>query len=268
MSKRNQYKLGEPLGDSLTQVTYGKHRIYGGGGGGKSTTTQNIPTELKPLANEYTSQAIGLSKTPYSPYTGDRFADLNQTQQSGLNLATNRALGGSDVMNAGQQNVMDTLSGKFMNANPYMDAMFKNAASGITDAYRTGTAAQTDASAARSRNIGGSAYEQMVVQNERNLANSLSDAAANIYGQNYNNERANQLQAWNAAQSYGQAPYQDASQLMNAGQVLQDQAQQGKDFNYQQFMEQQNLPYKNLAAMSGVFNSNLGGSSTTSGGGK
>lgn len=240
-----------------------------GGGGGTSTTTQNIPYELKPLATAYTQKAMGLSDT-YNPYTQQRFEDLNPTQLGGLDMTINRAANGSPVMDAGQQNVMDTLSGKFMNANPYMDAMFQNAAGKITDAYRTGTAAQTDAAFANSRNYGGSAYQQAVGQNQSNLANSLAGAAANIYGQNYQQERQNQLNAWGAAQNYGNQAYTDASQMLNAGQIMQDQGQQQKDFNYQQFQEAQNMPYKNLAAMSGVFGSNLGGSSTTtqSGGGK
>ena len=86
-------------------------------------------------------------------------------------------------------------------------------------------------------------------------------------------QQAQAGQKLNAAQlglNYGNQAYTDAGQLMQAGQTLQDQQQQGLDFDYQQFLEQQNLPYKQLAAMSGVFGSNLGGSSTTTqtGGGK
>jgi hypothetical protein len=64
--------------------------------------------------------------------------------------------------------------------------------------------------------------------------------------------------------------YQDAGQLMNAGQIQQDEQQKALDWGLQQFQEQQDYPYKNLAAASGVFGTNLGGSSTTksSGGGK
>lgn len=79
------------------------------------------------------------------------------------------------------------------------------------------------------------------------------------------------LNAAQLAPTYGNQAYTDAAQLLNAGQVRQDQAQQGMDFDYSQFQEQQNLPYKQLAAMSGVFGSNLGSTSSTQqkgGGGK
>ena len=249
-----------------------RHPGYNGGGGssGTSTTTQQIPAELKPLATKYSSVATGLFDQPYQSFTDQRYADLNPAQLGGVGMTINRALGGDALTNAGYGNVMDTLQGKYMNSNPYLDQMFSGAANKITDAYRTGTAAQTDAAFANSRNYGGSAYQQMVGQNQTNLADSLGNLASNIYGNNYNMERANQLQAWGMAPQYGNLAYQDAAQLMGAGQTLQDQAQQGLDFGYQQWQDAQNKPYKDLAAAAGVFGSNLGGSSTTtqSGGGK
>ena len=93
--------------------------------------------------------------------------------------------------------------------------------------------------------------------------------ATDMYGGAYAQDQANRMQAIGMAPTYGNAAYQDAGQLMNVGQMYQDQSQQGLDFNYQQYQDEENDPYKKLAAMSGVFGSNLGASSTTqqSGGG-
>ena len=107
---------------------------------------------------------------------------------------------------------------------------------------------------------------------QETLQTGLGDIANQMYGSQYQNDQANRLSAISQAPTFGNQAYTDASKLMAAGQTLQDDAQQNYDFGYQQFQDQQNLPYKNLAAMSGVFGSNLGGSSTTtqqsSGGGK
>lgn len=81
------------------------------------------------------------------------------------------------------------------------------------------------------------------------------------------NWATNNLNATGQALGYGNQAYTDAQQLMNVGQMQQDQSQQGLDFNYQQYQDKLNLPYKQLAAMSGVFGSYPGGSSTTTGGG-
>jgi hypothetical protein len=98
---------------------------------------------------------------------------------------------------------------------------------------------------------------------QEQFAKQLGDTASNMYGQAYETDRNRQMQSIGMAPQFGNLAYQDASQLLNAGQLQQDQAQQQQDFNYQQYQEEQNLPYKNLAAMSGVFGSFPGQSSTT-----
>jgi len=255
MSKLTQYKLGEPFGESSTKIAFGKHRIYGGGGGGDSVTSTEIPEELKPLANRYVSEANKLFDTPYQGFEGQRYAGLDPYQSQGLEAIAQRATGGDALMNAGYGNVMDTLSGKYMSpdSNPYLRQNVQNAMDQVGGTINS----QFNKPGA----FGGSAHEGV-------MSRELGGIASNMYGQNYANERNNQLQAWGAAPTFGNAVYQDATQLMNAGQMKQDEAQKGLDWNLEKFQEQQDYPYKNLSAASGVFGSNLGGSSTSSGGGK
>lgn len=247
---------------------FGPRKLFKGGGG-KSTTTQSIPTELKPLATAYANKAMGLSNEGYTPYTGQRFADLNGIQGSALGMMAARALGGSPEMRAGSNALTQTLSGSMLNGNPYLQSQIDQGAQSLTRNYQNAVNG-TDSTFARSGAFGGSAWQQAQDNNSRNLATEMGNLENNVRFQNYGMERANQMQALGMAPTYGNQAYQDASQLMKAGQVLQDQQQQGLDFNYQQFQDEQNLPYKQLAAMSGVFGSNLGMQTTTkqSGGGK
>lgn len=109
---------------------------------------------------------------------------------------------------------------------------------------------------------------------DSNLNRSLTAATttANL-GESYagrqdaatQNQAHNQLQAANLATTYGNADYNDANQMMNAGAARRGLEQPNLDFRYQQFQDQQNMPVKQLQAMSGVFGSNLGGTSTTTG---
>ena len=91
-----------------------------------------------------------------------------------------------------------------------------------------------------------------------------------MYGQAYETDRNRQMQSIGMAQQFGNQAYNDANQLLSAGQLQQDQSQQQQDFNYQQFQDRQNDPYKRLAAMSGAFSGAPGQSSSTTstGGGK
>lgn len=226
-----------------------KHKLEKGGGGssggGTSTTTQNIPDELKPLATQYTSDAIELSNQPYSPYSGQRYEDLNATQNVGIGMVQNRALGGSQTVDNAENQLNQMISGS---SNPYLDQMYDRAAGKVSGSVN----GQFNKPGA----FGGTAHQQV-------LADSLGGMATDLYGGAYAQDRANQMQAIGMAPQFGDLAYKDASQLLNVGQIQQDNAQNPLDFQYQQFQEQQNDPYKKLAAMSGVFGSNLGGSSTT-----
>lgn len=224
--------------------------MSGGGGGGNSTTITEIPAELKPLASRYTQEATKLFDTPYQGYTGDRYAGMDPYQTSALNAIAARATGGDQLMNAGYGNLQDTLSGKYMSpdSNPWLKQNVQNAmdqAGGTINSQFNKPGA-----------FGGSAHEGV-------MSRELGGIASNMYGQNYANERQNQINAWGAAPTYGNMAYTDANQLLNAGQLKQDEAQKGLDWRLQQFQEQQDYPYKNLAAASGVFGTNLGGTSKT-----
>lgn len=227
-------------------------RLYKGGGGGSSTTVESIPDELKPLASAYTNKAINLSNQGFTPYGAPRYADLNSTQQLGIGMVQDRALNGSPTMRNAEGALNQTIQG---GTNPYLDAMVNKAQASVLG--------NANAAAARSGSFGNSGIAEQA-------AKQMGDVATQMYGGAYESDANRRLQAIGMAPTFGNAAYSDAQQLMNAGQVMQDQKQQNLDFNYQQFQDATNLPYKQLAAMSGVFGSNLGGTSTTTqqGGGK
>lgn len=226
----------------------------GGGGGPASTTTQNIPEELRPLAARYTQDAIALSDQGYTPFNGQRFADLNWTQEQGLEQIAQRAVHGSDTINNAEGQLNQIIAGG--NTNPYLDSMVNRAQDSVRSQFNTG--------AVNSGSFGNSGLQEQ-------FQKGLGDVATQMYGQAYDQDRARQMQGIGMARDFGNQAYTDAGQLLNAGQIRQDQAQQGLDFGYQQFQEEQNDPYRRLAAMSGVFQGAPGQSSTTTnphGGGK
>jgi len=102
-------------------------------------------------------------------------------------------------------------------------------------------------------------------RNQQN--NQFNSSMGNDYASRNDQMKNNML---NLAPTYGNQAYTDASQLMKVGQQWQDNSQQGLDAQYQSYLDQQNDPYKKLAAMSGVFGSGIGQTSATksSGGGK
>ena len=247
-SRRELYAAGEPLGDSATRIEGGR-RILGGGGGGSSTSRPTIPDELKPLAELYVKQATNIANTPWQGYQGQRYADLNGTQQLGIGMIQSRALNGSQTMNNAESNLNQIMNGG--NTNPYLDQMVNKAQTQVKNNFMN--------SAISSGSFGNSGLQQQYGQ-------GMADIAAQMYGNAYSQDQANRMTAINMAPTFGNAAYQDAGQLINAGNLQQNNAQQKLDFGYQQFQDAQNYPFKQMQATGGVIGQNMGSTTTTSGG--
>lgn len=247
-------EFGGPALGALPSFKGDTIKPHKGGGKQSSTTSTQIPKELKPLANAYAAKAMDLSKQAYNPYTDQRFADLNADQMQGIDAMMARAQGGSGTIQNAEQQLNQIIAGG--QTNPYLDQMVQKAQDSVKSNFNTG--------AVNSGSFGNSGLQEQ-------FQKGLSDTATQMYGNAYETDRARQMQGIGMAQQFGNQAYTDAEQMLKAGQIQQDQAQQGLDFNYQQWQEKENLPYKQLAAMSGVFSSGLGGQTVTTskgGGGK
>lgn len=245
---------------------FGPRRLYkGDGGGGTSVTTPTIPDELKPLATQYTQTALNYANTPFQAYGGQRYADLNGTQNNALQMIQNRAMNGSETMNNAESALNKFIQGG--NTNPYLDQMVNRAQQSVANNYNLITKPQTETAMVNSGSFGNSGLQQMQANEQKQAAQQMSDIATQMYGNSYGIDQANRMQAIGMAPTYGNAAYTDAGQLLQAGNTQQNQAQNNLDFAYQQFQNQQDYPIKQLGAMSGVIGQNMGQTTTQSGGG-
>lgn len=266
ISRRDLYALGEPLGNA-TRRECGRIVCGDGGGGGDSSSTSRpfIPDELKPLANRYTDLAIQYSNTPWQGFQGQRFADLNGTQQQGLDMIQNRAQNGSQTMGNAEGALNNMLTGN--QTNPYLDSLVNKAQQSVADNFNYMAKPQLESAGVQSGSFGNANMDQRMGLQQKAAAQQMSDIATQMYGNAYNTDQANKIQAMNLAPTYGNAPYNDAAQLLNAGGISQAQQQKGLDFGYNQFVDQQNYPVKQLQAMSGVLGQTMGNTTSSSGGG-
>lgn len=200
-------------------------------GGGGSTTTTEIPREYRPLATEYAARASQLSNEQFTPYSGQRVAGLSDAQNQAGGFYQN-------AMGAG--------------TNPYLDQMVGRAQSGLVDQYNNVIRPQQDAMMARSGSFGNSGVQQTVGQDQNQLIRGLNDISTQMYGGQYNNDQAYRMNA--------------ANQLGQFGQQQQNTQQNQLDFNYQQFQDQMNQPYRNLQTLGSPLSMNLGSVTRQSGG--
>lgn len=146
------------------------------------------------------------------PYGGDWVADPTKGQLSLIDKITKMGMGGgSGVVGGAQQYALDVMNGKYLDQNnPYL----AKAAAAAQDQIARSIGGQF----AGSGMAGSPAHLQYMTQ-------EFSNAAAPLYFQNYQNERANQAQMASLAPQLDQAGYYGLNQGLNAQGLLQSQQQ-------------------------------------------
>ena len=195
--------------------------IMGGGGGGKTTSSVTIPKWLKPIVKPLyqRSAAIGtqIGNQAYSKYGGQRVADINSGMQNAITGLSNspgsaayrdagalgaRMAGGGMNYQANQPNYNaskaltgDTLSGKYINNNPYLQDVINSTSRGVTDNFSKTMRPQMDANMQRQNAFGGSGWQQSNNDMNASLAQQLADSEGQMRYNNYATERGYQNQA-------------------------------------------------------------------------
>lgn len=233
-----------------------------GKGGGSSTSNSQIayPDEIKPLLSNVANLSTQLANTPWQGYGGQRYADLNDTQNQALQGITDRATGGSELWNQAQSSLQQMMGDQ---QNPYLDQQVTNAQKSVVDSYNLSTKPQMESAMVGSGSFGNSGLQQMQRQSQNQLQQNLGNVATEMYGNAFNTNQANKLQALGMAQGFANQDYTDLNQQLTAGNAYQDQAQNNADFNYEQWQSQQDDPYKKLQAMTGVMTGTAGSTTTT-----
>ena len=262
--------------------------LEGGDGGGSpqptSTSTTTIPEYAKPYAERTLGKAEALTDAPYQTYGGERIAASTPEQQAarqgvagmqlpgqfaaGTGLA---AAGGLGALGAGQQYMaMATDPGAqqaFM--SPYMQNVVDlQKQEAIRDAQK-GMLAQ-NLGAARQGTYGGARQLLAGTERERNLQQNLANIQA-VGSQKAYEDAMRGMQFGTTAGIQGaQAATQAGATLGQLGIGQQQagidlakaqeafgamgQAEQQKalDLQYQDFLQQQQYPYKQLGFMSDI----------------
>ena len=239
-----------------------------GGGSPSNTTTRTVSEPSKyvqPYLAPYMDATAQATKTPFQAYQGQRIAELSPEQLMGSNLTSAQALNGFQGQGDAMGNYQATMRGDFMNpdSNPWLQANAQKAMGDISSAYRFGTKPQTDAAASRSGAFGGSAWQEMVGNNERQLGDSLGAAANQFYGQNYMNERNNQMQGLNMMPAMQNLGYTDAQKLTGVGDNYRQYQQDLLNTQFGDWQEAQNYPFKMLDIMGNSISRTMGGGGST-----
>lgn len=202
-----QYYPGQTLADFNPAVSTGYNYLVNNGLANEQS--------LRPAGNQaYLNATTG----GYGVQNSPAYSGLTRGQGYGLDLASGstgpqtsleKIAGGVLGPNAGTDQLAKTASGAYLGSNPYLAAEFKAASQPVVNAYQTATAPQTDSNFEAAGRYGSGAHANAQSINEQNLGTTLGNLSANLYGQDYANERGLQT---GAASSLG-------GLLNNAGSV-------------------------------------------------
>lgn len=257
--------------------------LEGGGGSQPSSTTQTtIPEYAKPYMERLVGKAEALTSSPYQTYGGERLSSATPEQlaarqevsglqtpgeyAAGSNLA---GLGGLASLGAGQQYMGMVSDPSQVNAfmSPYQQAVSDVAKRQAAEDARKVQMA-TNLGAARQGTYGGA--RQLIGQMEREKALGQTMADIDIKGRQAAYEQAiknmqfgtqaglsGAQQAAQAGATLGQlgtarqaADLQRLQAQEAAGSMAQKEQQAKLDLAYQDFLTQQQHPYKQLGFMS------------------
>ncbi len=247
-------------------------REYKGGGGQTQNTTQNIDPAILP----YITYGLDEAKTLYgadSPeyYPDATYVPASATTTEALGLAGDRARTGSPLVPAAQAQQLSTISGDRLSAgNPYFSAMMASAATPAVNEFNKAIRDIGSRTAASGR-YGSGAMGEMESQATENLANSLTNRAAELAYSNFGAERARQDAAIASAPQMAAADYQDINQLAKIGQTQEQYSKDALNSDIARFEFGENKPYNKLSSyLSAAYGAPapVNTTTTSSGGGK
>jgi hypothetical protein len=164
---------------------------------------------------------------------------------------------------AAQNQVQGTLNGDYLHGNQYLDAQFSSGANKIANAYGNALAGTASGAEAGGRyGSGMQAFQNS--QAQQNLGSSLGDLWSQTYGNNYNMERQNQINAVGQSAGVQNQGITNANALGEVGSAQDQYAQANIDADINKWNYNQNLPYNKLANYLSLINGNYGSSTSTS----
>lgn len=196
-------------------------------------------------------------------YPGQTYVPFSPQTEMGLGLTEDRALAGSPVNRAASGQLTDTLSGAYLNSNPYLDQTYDYAADAVTRNYRNAVAPGIDSRAINSGRFGSEFNRTMRNDAQDNLGRTLGGMGANIYGGNYQAERDRQMQGLQMAPGIANQDYYDYDRLLGVGQATEGKAGEQLQSDIDRFNFYQNEPYAATSSYLNSISGNVGSQQTS-----
>jgi hypothetical protein len=233
-----------------------------GGGGGGSTTTSGIDPTIKPYVTYGLEEAKRQYESPGAAFfPGQTYVSPSEATQTALQAAQQRAMSGSPIQAAAQQEYLSTVQGR--GVNPFLEGALAGTNRQATEAYTRGVQGLQSKASSMGR-YGSNAMGQQVGQAQDIFGRNLAEQAGQLAYNSAEAERGRQMAAVTGAPAYAQADYQDIQKLLTAGQGVESYQQKELQDAINRYNYEQTLPQQKLQQFTNLFTSvPSGGTSTT-----
>lgn len=235
-----------------------------GGGNTKTKTTTEPWSGVKPyLLQGYQDARDLYDQGAPGYYPGQTIAPMSDYTRNALDATAQRAAYGSDVTRAAQGQLTDTINGKYLNSNPYLQGAINAAIQPITNAFSSEVMPGIDSNFSSAGRYGSGMQGQAYSDAEQNLGQQIGNVSQQMSYQNYGDERQRQMQAMLFAPQMAQQDYYDLSMLGQAGQGYDQYNQSLINGDIDKYNYNNNAQWNFLNDYIGLLNGATGGSSTT-----
>jgi hypothetical protein len=209
-------------------------------------------------------RVAGMAAPQY--YGGALTADRSPMTRDAERLAYARAMGGSSDLRGAQDYNRDVLAGGYLGRNPYVDAMYGNAAARVRQSFTDSTLPSIASMFSAAGRYGPGAMGKQVDRAQQTLGDTLNRLATDIYGQDYARERSTMEAAAGRAPALAAADYMDADALARYGAAADAYRQSGIDREVQRFQYDQLAPWQAEQARLAMLAGDYGGRSVSNAG--
>lgn len=239
-----------------------------GGGGGGSTTTTGIDPSLKPYVEYGLEEGKKLYQAPGPGFfPGQTYVSPSQATQQALQMTQQRATAGSPLLQAAQQQQLQTVQGR--GVNPFLQGALSAAYQPTVEAAQEATRG-LQSQVSQAGRYGSGAMGQIAERQAAGLGRGLGGSLSNLAYQSSEAEAQRQAAAIGGAPALAQADYTDIQALLKAGQGGEQYQQAALQDAMSRYNYEQQLPQQKLQQFANLFSSAPGGqvSTTTQSGGK
>ena len=216
-----------------------------GGGGG----TQETKTEISPEFKPYITYSLGEAQRRYQamPEAPETLAvSPSAATQQALQMAQQRAVGGSPLLRAAQEEQLATIQGR--GVNPFLGGALEQANRLAGERY-TQNIQDLQAQASSAGRYGSAAMGQQAGRAQDIFARALAEQGGQLAYQSAEAERARQIAASQAAPQMSSADYADLQRLLQVGQAREGYEQQA----IQGRLAAQDIPLQRLQRAANIF---------------